>query len=523
MIKTKQYKPKKLLGGVIRRVYADSNDTKGKEVEFADQIVEDKKLNPMYYRLNVNYNDPTGDSDTITYMNRIVNNNASTTAQIRKILRKTNTDKFDKQEKEQFEYRKTYLNQLSKAQKDREKEMEDERNDITGSQFWQDFGTGFKEGLGNTLNYGGQAVSFIPGMDKIGQGISEAGQAIQNYGSEPNDEEITEEQGGNIRCKVCNKIIKKANWKKHKQSKIHGAGLISWMKNKYNQIKNTVVDKFRKKLDGFNNTSTATLKKYGDYPIVALRIFKKPIHKVLNLFINALTFGKFEELKKKYSFDDMYHLGVIASVRLNDGTLKEIQFEKVEAVKFYENVNVSGDDVEFLIVPLPNNTTTLNMMTEKARMAVGDKTYFDYSAFGKDGEQPNNCQWFVKYNLQNGLNVWNDKIEKFVMQDVSEIKKEMPEYAKDVMNTITDMGQIADNLMGGKLTIHRVNINKQIPFEQALKHAQSIMKTRRKFKEKIVGNHYHFRSKPKTKFKPRSWKTKKVNDSISIVFGELKD
>ena len=36
-------------------------------------------------------------------------------------------------------------------------------------------------------------------------------------------------------------------------------------------------------------------KKYGDYPIQSLRIFKKPIHSVLDKFINLISFGKFSE------------------------------------------------------------------------------------------------------------------------------------------------------------------------------------------------------------------------------------
>jgi hypothetical protein len=103
----------------------------------------------------------------------------------------------------------------------------------------------------------------------------------------------------------------------------------------------------------------------------------------------------------------------------------------------------------------------------------------------------------------------------------------MPEYAKDVMNTITDMGQIADNLMGGSLkdgfVIHAIKIHNSIPKEEQIRHVQSISKSKKKRLNKLYGEYTSYRIIPKTKFKPRSWKTKKVNDSISIVFGELKD
>jgi hypothetical protein len=322
---------------------------------------------------------------------------------------------------------------------------------------------------------------------------------------------------GKYHCKLCRKTVK--SYGNHIKSKSHllkAGGLISWFKDKYKQVKNTITDKFRKKLDGFNATSTSTLKKYGNFPIVAVKIVKQPIHKIIDLFINALSLGKFNELKQKYGFDDMYHLGCIASVKLPNGSLKEIQFEKVESVKFHENITISGKDVEFMTVPIIDKNITLDEMTYKARQAVGDKTYFDYDGF------TNNCQWFIRMNLMNGLNVWNDKINSFVMQDVNEFAKDMPQYAKDTMNVITDIGQIADNVAGGNLVIHRVNVSKDVPFDEALKHAQNIIKTKRKFKQKLVKNYWHFKSKPQTHFKKGTFRSKKINSNITIVLGELK-
>ncbi|MDR3550875.1 MAG: hypothetical protein P4L31_05635, partial [Candidatus Babeliales bacterium] len=125
------------------------------------------------------------------------------------------------------------------------------------------------------------------------------------------------------------------------------------------------------------------------------------------------------------------------------------------------------------------------------------------------------------YILQAG-NCWTPQVKDFVMQDVTQLAQEMPEITKTIMNLTTDLGQVVNNATGAGLTIHRVNVNKNVPFEEALKHAQNILKTKRKFKEKIVGNNYHFRVLAKTKFKKGTWKSKKINKNVTLVMAELK-
>jgi DNA-directed RNA polymerase subunit H (RpoH/RPB5) len=321
---------------------------------------------------------------------------------------------------------------------------------------------------------------------------------------------------GKYHCKLCKKTVK--SYASHAKSKRHllkAGGLISYLKKKYNQVKNFVTDKFRKKLDGFNNTSTATLKKFGDFPIISLRIFKKPIHKVLDKVIDFISLGKWSEVKDKYGFDQLYHLGCLASINVN-GTHKTVQFEKVESVKFFDGQHVSGSDVEYLDVPM-NKQITLNQMTAKAREAVGDKMYFDYNGF------TNNCQKFIMYNLMNGLNVWNEQIKDFVMQDLNELSKEIPNATKAIMNTVTDIGQIADNVMGGGLVIHAIKIHHSIPKNEQIKHVQNISKSKKKRLSKPYGEYTSYRIIPKTKFIKSSYRTKSVmNGKIKLIFGKLK-
>ena len=76
-------------------------------------------------------------------------------------------------------------------------------------------------------------------------------------------------------------------------------------------------------------------------------------------------------------------------------------------------------------------------------------------------------------------------------------------------------------------TVQSILISKDIPIEEARKHALSIIKkahprVRKVKKEREYKNNWRFRVIPKTKFVPRSFRSKKVNDQITLVFAQLK-
>lgn len=85
------------------------------------------------------------------------------------------------------------------------------------------------------------------------------------------------------------------------------------------------------------------------------------------------------------------------------------------------------------------------------------------------------------------------------------------------------IGVAGSQLTGGSLTIQRVNVHKDLPFELAMTHARNILKTKKQFNPKIVRNFWHFKNKPKTHFIKGTFRTKKINPNISITFGVLKN
>jgi hypothetical protein len=146
--------------------------------------------------------------------------------------------------------------------------------------------------------------------------------------------------------------------------------------------------------------------------------------------------------------------------------------------------------------------------------------YFKYDGFSKTG----NCQGYVRALLQ-GSNIYTPEIDKFVYQPLDKIVERLPSFTSKIAKFTTDLGGIADRLMGGELggyQIHAIKINKRIPMDEQLEHVRSISKSKKKRMMKELKNVISHRVIAKTKFDPNTYKTKKVNKDISIVFGKLK-
>jgi len=69
--------------------------------------------------------------------------------------------------------------------------------------------------------------------------------------------------------------------------------------------------------------------------------------------------------------------------------------------------------------------------------------------------------------------------------------------------------------------LHAVLINKDLGFEEAFKEAQHIIK-KKKFFHRETKNQYRFRNIPKQKFEPKTFRSKKINENITLVVGKLK-
>lgn len=312
-----------------------------------------------------------------------------------------------------------------------------------------------------------------------------------------------------LHCNHCKIDIQPHNLEKHIQSKKHlvASGFWSSIKGVIGNIK----DRFTKRLDGFNNESTKTLNTYGDQQITGLTIAKKPVHSLIDKFINVMTLSKWNELKDKYGFDKMMHLCLV--VKLANGS--NIYIEKIDAVTISTTDKIKGNDTQYLQVQSPNNLSLSQFVDGSRSYVNNDKKFFDYDAF------TNNCQIFVGYFL-NSIGKYGKAEKDFLYQDVSNLSKEMPTYAKTIMNGITNLGQIFNRVRGaGDLVIHKVKISKNVSKEQAHKHAQEIASTKKRLLYKELTNHHVFRVIPKTRFDTNTFKIKHINKNMKVIVGKL--
>jgi hypothetical protein len=239
-----------------------------------------------------------------------------------------------------------------------------------------------------------------------------------------------------VRCE-CGAMVVKKGLARHKKTKKHlkGAGLTDMIKSGINKVK----DVFSVR-DGYNNEAQKSIKDYGDWRIMKINVYRKPIEKALDMVLNLTSGGKWTEAKKAANFDTMFHLGMFLVINNNKGQFANLICEKnavinIRRVSF--DISKAGESVPVHV----NKDLTLNAFLDNAQKHMGDK-YFKYDAF-----QGNNCQVYVKSCLEaNGF--YNAKVGEFVYQPLDVVLKTLPKSTPFIAKAVTTLGGIWDKLIG---------------------------------------------------------------------------
>jgi hypothetical protein len=220
---------------------------------------------------------------------------------------------------------------------------------------------------------------------------------------------------------------------------LKGSGILDYFKAPVNYVSDkvkTIGKYFSPKLDGYNNKSTKTISKYGNMPVLSMQIFRTPLSSKVDMFLNALSFGKLNTIKKKYGFDEFFHLALVCNLgSKNIMCQKNSVVDITEAYKEKENTEVFNVD-------MMDKTFTINDMLSKTRARLGDKAFFEYDMLS------HNCQHFVA-NLLESEGLYNEDVKKFVYQEISEIIKEIPSFSKYLIRGTTDLDALINKLTGG--------------------------------------------------------------------------
>lgn len=211
---------------------------------------------------------------------------------------------------------------------------------------------------------------------------------------------------------------------------LEGSGIGDFLKKGVEKVKDIFKPTYK-----LNNISTKTLNQYGNKPISSMSVYRTPIQNIINIVLNLLSFGKFEEVKKKYGYDKLFHLALVCVI---NG--KNIIVEKNEVINISTSYNVTND-TETMPVSTGGQILILNKMLENTKKIMGDTKFYQYDA------TDNNCQDFILAIL-NSNKINTPLVNSFVKQNTEELLKELPEYTSKVSRFLTDTGAIISRILG---------------------------------------------------------------------------
>lgn len=184
----------------------------------------------------------------------------------------------------------------------------------------------------------------------------------------------------------------------------------------------------------------AAMAKYGSGVVEELLIRRAPVMSMVDKALNLISFGKWNEAKQKYAYDKLFHLSMIAALRMPDGQQKRVVIEKNEVINIGDKFKTGGEE-EYYRVHVPC-CITFGTLIEKGKELRGD-AFFKYDAF------QNNCQDFlISILTANGL--LTPESQAFIKQDVGSLVQELPSYISPFANLTTNIAGLADRVLEGE-------------------------------------------------------------------------
>jgi hypothetical protein len=164
----------------------------------------------------------------------------------------------------------------------------------------------------------------------------------------------------------------------------------------------------------------------GDEKVTKLTLFRYPI--------SLSKFAKFIGALKDTPYDSLMHLGLV----INDKYLTE-----KDAVLTFERGGVPKQSTDTLDVPVGLKEFTINEMIDRTRNRMGKERFSTYKALSW------NCQDYLKNMLDaNGLST--AETTKFILQDLTQVTKNLPSYADAISNFYTGAKAVVNRLIQGE-------------------------------------------------------------------------
>lgn len=232
--------------------------------------------------------------------------------------------------------------------------------------------------------------------------------------------------------------------KEVKKATKKGKGIVDIVKNPVGWAKE-LVNHIPSKL---NFESTKTLEQYGLQKVIGAVVARTPLNPVINGAINAISFGEFDNLKKKYGYDHFYHLSLV--LNLESGEKIMMQKNEVIQIVHLKHSNTLNNKTEYYDLNIHQKNWRLDEVINNTKKFMGDAKFYDYDGL------LNNCQNFI-VSIIKANSWWSMDAEKWIDQMAHRMKEDFEKkdmgFVHKTMNRITKMGSFVSRLVGkGKAT-----------------------------------------------------------------------
>jgi hypothetical protein len=197
---------------------------------------------------------------------------------------------------------------------------------------------------------------------------------------------------------------------------------------------------------------------------------------------------------------------------LKKGVMKEAN--RVKMFKEFDNIR---DEIRGIT---PKNLSNVEYYKKIREDEIKKEKAFQLNLTPKELKEQMKQKKFLEEKLKELIK--NKDIFDKLYKDKNELLK-FPGYIsllneiEETQNRLSGSGKQKENY-----GLHAVIIKKPYDLEEAKKKAQEFIKDKKKKYYRETSSSYRFRNIPKQKFISKTFRTKKINKEISLIFGELK-
>jgi hypothetical protein len=172
------------------------------------------------------------------------------------------------------------------------------------------------------------------------------------------------------------------------------------------------MDKLRQILygiDKYSNKIQKFLSEYGDKKIVDIYVYRKPIQKILNYYLNLASSLQIIKNLKESNYDDIFHLFMIVKcdngeyVLIEKNDILNINLINIDAINNAENV-------EKIKINYMSYVLSINDLLNNTLKNIVEYEFFNYNSLNL------NCQKFILDILRSNK-LYNEKDKNFIYQN----------------------------------------------------------------------------------------------------------